>query len=264
MRLSGPCEPALPQGGGGDDLGRAHEAGAAVGGGERELVDRAELAREGLPELAERRVVGHHDEPGVRVGDAGGLLQRGQDEAGRRVGVGALVLGDLRGPAVPQRLGQHPLRVLVQGAEGVGLPVGSLEGQAEALRLADHADGRQPAAGLLEVEHGHLDRGRPEVAVAAPEPEPVEPAGLELRAGRHGSRLLGEPARRHDARQHRQDRHLSRTHPRASKDQPSTVGGALPVPLSVSCHGVIWRGLAKPVCSSFVVPDTSTASAQVT
>ncbi len=237
----GTGEPPLPQVGRGDDLRRAHEAGPPLRGRERVLVDRPELAGEGLAELPEGRVVGHDHEARVREVDARRLGERREDLAGGRVGVRALVLRDLRRVAVAPLLGQHALGVLAQGAEGVGLPVGALEREAEALGLADDPDRRQPAAGLLQVEDGHLDRRRPQVAVPLAEHELVEPAGLELGAGGHRARLLGTHAGDRDADQQQQSRHLSRTHPHASKEEPPSVGGASRARLSVSCHAAVWR-----------------------
>ena len=226
----GTGEPPLPEVGGGDDLRRAHEAGPPLRGRERVLVDRPELAGERLAELAEGRVVGHDHEPRVREVDARRLGERREDLAGGGVGVRALVLRDLRREAVAPLLGQHPLGVLAEGTEGVGPPVGALEGEAEALGLADHADRRQPAAGLLQVEDGHLDRGRPQVAVPLAEHELVEPAGLELGAGGHRPGLLGAHAGGRDADQQHESRHLSRTHPNASTEEPSSIGRAVPGP----------------------------------
>ena len=107
-----------------------------------------------------------------------------EDLAGGRVGVGALVLGDLRGPAVPQRLGQHPLRVLVQGAERVGAPVSSLEREAEALGLADHADRRQSR------RRSSAGRGR------APRSGSSTGRGTPCRTRTRGTRRPGTAARR--------------------------------------------------------------------
>ena len=74
------------------DLGRAHVARRLVRPREGKLVEGANLVRELLPELPERRVVGHDDDARVRERHAGRLGEGGLDERRARVRAGGLIL----------------------------------------------------------------------------------------------------------------------------------------------------------------------------
>ena len=109
-----------------EDLLRALEARAAVRRPPHGvLVELADQAREVLAELAQPRVVRHHDQALRAVQDA----RRGHQLVGheeRRGLVGRdLVLHQRPGPGVAQLLGKDAGGVLVDGAERVIAPVGS-------------------------------------------------------------------------------------------------------------------------------------------
>ena len=177
----GPVPPELLRG---DDLVRAEESAVAIRSRQRVLVDRPRLAAEGRAELAQRGIVGHEDDLGIRVDDAGRLGQRRDHE--RRAGVVGhrLVLEDPGRPALAPLLGQDLGRVLVQRPEGVAAPVRAFQGEAQALHAAHLPHGREAAGVGAQVEHRHLDRRRPHRAVGLAEPELVEaPRGVFGAAG---------------------------------------------------------------------------------
>src|SRR5205823_9318449 len=83
--------------------------------------------------------------------------------------------------------------VFVDGPKDVHVTIRAA--QAERLRLAPAAalERRESAAEARQVEHRHLNRRRPEVAIMRAQQSPMQPPGAVLGARRHGG---GAPRRR--------------------------------------------------------------------
>ena len=169
--------PLLPEPERGHDLGDAFVARLEV------IVERANRAAERRAEFPERRVVRHHREARAVEADPHRPRERAGDDGRRGVGRRGLVDRDRSELAVLPFLRQHALGVLLQLAEGVAVAVRTLQGQAFRLESSDLAQ-RREARGLGgEVEHRELDRRRPGLAVAVPEPVAPLAAAVELLAG---------------------------------------------------------------------------------
>src|SRR6185295_11653949 len=75
--------------------------------------------------------------------------------------------------------------ILVDRAELVLPPVRTGEPERPRLLAAAALRGSKPAGEALEIEHGHLDRRRPEISVVPAEEERVKSAGPIMRARHH-------------------------------------------------------------------------------
>ncbi len=204
----GTLHPLLPHLRGGDDVGRPHEARVGAAGRHRVLLEDADEVREGLGERPECRVVGHDDEPRRGVGHASRLGEHRRNHAGSRMRAGRQIPGDRADDRASKELGQHPVRFLVERTERVGAAIGTRHGEADARRLPDLPHRRQPSGLLLQIENGHPDRRRPEIAVAVAEPEPLRAARGVLRPNGDDLRLLGAGHRRQHPNRHHDGCHL--------------------------------------------------------
>ena len=175
-----------------DDLHGALEPGVLGGRGRRVLREGSRQALELGPELAERLVVGQHDEAHRYRRHARRPRELVRDQSTRRVLRGHLVAQQVLHERVVQLLGQDVRGVLLDAAEGVAPAVLADECQALGLLSAHAAHRREPAGFARHVEHLGLDRRRPQLAVRRSEHRLVEAAGAVLGASRDplGARLL--------------------------------------------------------------------------
>lgn len=145
----------------GQDRGRAFETRALVGGGEGELQKRSQNASEVVPELAERGLVGEHDETRLDVKDGSGFRERGHDDLGARDAACDLILSDGFDAASAELLGDDVGEVLVDSAKRVSTPVVSPEREPWGLHPADPRDGREARGEGLQIEDLDPNRRRP-------------------------------------------------------------------------------------------------------
>ena len=120
----------------------------------RVLLERAEPVRE-VAELAETRIIRHHDQARGRLEHARRTGERRRHDG--RAGMGGRRLVAIRRRElrhVRERTGEDARVVLVGGAEGVGAPVRAGEREPLALQAADALHRPEAAGGLLEIEEG--------------------------------------------------------------------------------------------------------------
>jgi hypothetical protein len=129
------------------------------------------------------RMIRQHHQAKARVPDPDRRKERLQHQTRRRKPRARLIAHDGVELPAAKLLGHRLRAVLVDGPELVLAPVRPLE--LERFRLATAALFLcgQPAREGVEVEDGHLDRLRPEVAIVAAEEDLREPARPILRSG---------------------------------------------------------------------------------
>jgi hypothetical protein len=187
-----------------EDARGAGEAGSVRRGRARILLDRADETLEDVTELAERRIVGHDDEPVLRMEHAGGLQQAVGHHRRRGVARRDLVPDQALGDRALQVRWQHVARVLVHAAERVVASVRAAKRETLRLLAADAAHRRESSREAAQVEHLDRHRRGPKVAVVATEEHPMERAGAVLRPGdrrrRAGGFVRGGRCREHRER----------------------------------------------------------------
>ncbi len=133
------------------------------------LLEGSQHAREGLPELAQRRVVRHDEQRGLRVRDADPVR-----DPGRREGCSGNHRADL---VLHQRSDQRSCHIrlgspgwpLGNRTKAVLAPVGPSQPERKSLSSAPGFGGGQPSGERPKIERRDLDGGRPEVAVVSAE-----------------------------------------------------------------------------------------------
>ena len=187
------------------------------------------------PELAEHRVVRHHDQPRLVVEDARGLEQTGHDHVPRGVGGGLLLDQQPARERLAQLGRQVRGRVLEHGAKRVQPAVRALQGEGPRLSVSQRGGRRQATSVGAQVEERQLHGRRVEVAiVGAPEPS-VQGALLVPGPDHHGP-----DRRRHADRRGVRLAGRDRAHAAARSQEHQQGTGP------VSCHAIPASRAAPP------------------